>query len=207
MRMEMKDHFINSVMGFCQGTPTAEKMWREIAEHYSSPGRYYHTLDHLDAMLRELVPFKDHFENWSAVVFAIGYHDAIYNPLNSNNEEKSAAMALARLQGIDVPEEWTNKCTQFILATKKHEAGDHEMNLFTDADLAVLGSDNSTYNSYAKNVRREYSMYPHFLYRPGRKKVLHHFLNMERIFKTDEFAGKFEEQARVNLMRELSGLV
>jgi predicted metal-dependent HD superfamily phosphohydrolase len=49
-------------------------------------------------------------------------------------------------------------------------------------------------------------MYPDFLYRPGRRKVLQHFLDMERIFKTEEFASKFEKQARVNLGWELRGL-
>ncbi|HET7178254.1 MAG TPA: hypothetical protein VFI14_00955 [Chryseosolibacter sp.] len=54
-------------------------------------------------------------------------------------------------------------------------------------------------------MRREYSMYPDFLYRPGRRKVLQYFLDMERIFKTEEFASKFEKQARGNLERELGG--
>ncbi|HET7178251.1 MAG TPA: hypothetical protein VFI14_00940 [Chryseosolibacter sp.] len=202
----MKDHFINAALEFRDDMPTAEKMWRELQENYSSRGRYYHTLDHLDAMLKELIPFRNHFSNWSMVIFAIGYHDSIYNPRKNDNEEKSAALALERLQSIDVPEHVITKCTHLILATKKHEPGDHETNLFTDADLSVLGSDRSTYDLYAKNVRREYSMYPDFLYRPGRRKVLQHFLNMERMFKTEEFASKFEKQARVNLGWELRGL-
>lgn len=201
----MKDHFINAVLEFRDDTTTAEKMWRELAEYYSSPGRYYHTLDHLASMLKELVSFRDQFEDWSVVVFAIAYHDAIYNPRKDDNEEKSAALALERLQSIDVPEHVITKCTHLILATKKHEPSDHETNLFTDADLAILGSDPSTYDTYVKNVRREYSMYPDILYKPGRRKVLQHFLNMERIFKTEEFASKFEKQARGNLERELGG--
>lgn len=204
--MKMKDQFLSSVLGFCDAKRSAANMWRELEESYSSSGRHYHTLDHLNAMLKELVPFRDHFGNWSIVIFAIGYHDAIYNPRNNDNEEKSAALALERLKSIDVPERLANKCTQLILATKKHEASDHETNLFIDADLVILGSDSSTYDAYAKNVRREYSMYPDFLYKPGRKKVLQHFLNIDRIFKTDEFAAKFEAQARINLERELSAL-
>lgn len=203
----MKNHFLNAVLEFCHDRSVAKKMWRELSEYYSSPGRYYHTLDHLDAMLQELLPFQDHFGSWSTVIFALGYHDAIYNPRHNDNEAKSAALARKRLQSIDAPEHLTGKCAQLILATKQHEAGDHETNLFTDADLAILGSDGSTYDSYAKNVRREYSMYPDFLYKPGRRKVLEHFLNMECIFKTEEFAAKFQERARVNLSRELEALL
>src|SRR5690606_25529794 len=130
----------------------------------------------------------------------------IYNPRKNNNEERSAARARERWKSIDVPDHLTDKGAQLIHATKKHEASDHETKLLTDADLAILGSDSSTYDAYAKNVRREYSMYPDFLYRPGRKKVLQHFLSMERIFKSDEFATQFEAQARINLARELREL-
>ena len=79
-------------------------------------------------------------------------------------------------------------------------------NLFTDADLSILGSDSIAYKAYVENVRREYSMYPDFLYKPGRKKVLIHFLSVESIFKTNEFATRFEAQARKNVNDELSKL-
>ncbi|HXL55890.1 MAG TPA: hypothetical protein VN958_06525 [Chitinophagaceae bacterium] len=44
------------------------------------------------------------------------------------------------------------------------------------------------------------------MYNEGRKKVLMHFLEMNRIFKTDEFYNQFEKQARENLKRELKEL-
>lgn len=98
------------------------------------------------------------------------------------------------------------KCQALILATKKHEPADYETNLFTDADLSILGSDPGTYNRYLKNIRKEYAMYPDILYDPGRKKVLLHFLNMDQIFKTKEFSGQLEAQARKNLEAELKML-
>ena len=58
------------------------------------------------------------------------------------------------------------------------------------------------YSKYYQNVRKEYSIYPEILYKLGRKKVLKHFLAMEKIFKTDYFYQKFEKNARMNLQRE-----
>lgn len=55
-------------------------------------------------------------------------------------------------------------------------------------------------------VRKEYSIYPDLLYKPGRKKVLQHFLQMERIFKTQVFYDKYETQSRRNLEKELNQL-
>lgn len=93
-----------------------------------------------------------------------------------------------------------------IIATKRHEAADYETNLFTDADLSILGSDNDTYHQYLRNIRREYSMYPGLIYNAGRKKVVLHFLGMDAIFKTKEFSERLEAQARKNLKAELSRL-
>jgi len=62
------------------------------------------------------------------------------------------------------------------------------------------------YENYTHQLRKEYAVYPDLLYNEGRKKVLMHFLEMNRIFKTDEFYNQFEKQARENLKRELKEL-
>ena len=98
-------------------------------------------------------------------------------------------------------------CVQHILATKSHAVSENnDTNLFTDADLSVLGADREVYEQYYKQIRKEYSIYPDLMYNPGRKKVLQNFLGMKRIFKTDYFYGKFEEKARRNITAELNEL-
>lgn len=93
-----------------------------------------------------------------------------------------------------------------IRATKNHNPADEETNLFTDADLSILGAAPEAYEQYTRQVRREYGLYPGFLYTRGRKKVLNHFLNMPRIFKTSGFYTRYEEQARKNLRSELEAM-
>lgn len=181
-------------------------MWLEVETAYAGSHRHYHNLTHLDALCMELESHRQSFVSWDAVIFAIAYHDLVYNTLKSNNEEKSAATAVARLTKIAPPESLISACERFILATKRHEASDGETNLFTDADLSILGTDIDTYKEYAKKIRREYSIYPDIVYNPGRKKVLKHFLRMEKIFKTDAFFEKYELSARRNLQSELDSL-
>lgn len=84
---------------------------------------------------------------------------------------------------------------------------DPDAALFIDADLSILGKSPPVYNSYSKQIRQEYAVYPDTLYLPGRKKVILHFLEMPRIYKTDFFYEKYEEQARKNLRREWKDLV
>ena len=60
----------------------------------------------------------------------------------------------------------------------------------------------STREIFEKNI----PFYPDLLYKPGRKKVLQHFLSMERIFKTEQFFSRFEDKARKNLLQEFETL-
>ena len=97
------------------------------------------------------------------------------------------------MKQISVSNDKVELCKNQILATKSHiKSTDRDTNYLTDADLSVLGQNWQTYSLYYKNVRKEYSIYPDFVYNPGRKKVLNHFLSMDKIFKTDFFYKKFE---------------
>jgi predicted metal-dependent HD superfamily phosphohydrolase len=181
----------------------SDLLWREVGNAYSSSGRHYHTLAHLNNLLAELKPFQKLFQQWDTIVFAIAYHDLVYSTLKNDNEEKSAEYATRHLQSIGFDTSQTEHCRNLILATKEHESSDAETNLFTDADLSILGAKPEDYSVYAAQVRKEYNIYPDMIYNPGRKKVLQHFLSMSRIFKSDEFFGTYETTARKNLANEL----
>ena len=166
--------------------------------------RYYHTLQHLDNLLVKLTELKAEIQNWETILFTLYYHDIIYNSLKSDNEEKSAELAEKRMKQISVSPDTIELCKKQILATKSHiKSTNSDTNYFTDADLSVLGQNWETYSLYYKNVRKEYSMYSDFVYNPGRKKVLNHFLSMDRIFKTDFFHKNLEIQAKQNLEKEI----
>jgi len=179
-------------------------LWFELHKAYTSGGRHYHNLTHLEHLLRELTAVKASIEQWDDVVFAAFYHDAVYSARANDNEEKSAVMAEQRLASIKYSAAGIEHCTKLILATKGHSRdSDSDINHFTDADLSILGGEEAAYDDYARNVRKEYSIYPDMIYKPGRRKVLQHFLAMPKIFKTDLFFDRYEAAARKNLRRGL----
>ena len=183
------------------------KLWEEIEDNYSQKKRHYHNLSHLENLYNQLLEVKDKISNWNVLLFTLFYHDVIYNATKANNEEQSATLAEKRMTQINVPTELIEKCKAQILATKNHDiSADQDCNYFTDADLSILGQDQKTYETYFKNVRKEYSIYPSIIYNPGRKKVLNHYLSMQRIFKTAYFYEKYEEQTKINLKYELENL-
>lgn len=201
--MNLKNTFLE-LAGRYAPEVNAARYWEEIEEAYSSHNRYYHTLKHLEHLLSVLQPLEALISDWDAVLFALYYHDIVYNARNQDNEEQSAVLAVKRMSDLGVPEKIIVLAEAHILATKSHEVQENnDTNLFTDADLAILGSDEETYMHYAENIRKEYSIYSDQLYYPGRKKVLEHFLDMDSLFKTAFFRQKLEKQARNNVLAEI----
>ena len=182
-----------------------KKLWNEIVINYCDAGRYYHNLDHLESIISELSDVRDHIPQWDTAMFSVFYHDIIYNALRSDNEAQSADKAQMRLQEIGFPKDQITQCVLQILATKGHEPGnDLTTQLFIDADLAIVGKDSKKYSEYSENIRNEFFVYTDNQYKDGRKKVLKHFLAMNRIFKTEHFYNKYERQARKNIEEELN---
>lgn len=75
----------------------------------------------------------------------------------------------------------------------------HTQQLLVDIDLAILGTAPARFSEYDRQVREEYSWVPGLLYRIKRKAVLKHFLSRERLYNTDHFQERYEDQARINL--------
>ena len=204
----LKDVFFLIVKKYYDNPDGAEKLWPEIEKAYTAKSRDYHNLQHLQNMYNELLACKEQVNDWETTVLSLFYHDIIYKATAKDNEEKSAGIAVKRLTLMGYPKEKTIKCRDQILATKSHAlSNNNDTNLFTDADLAILGSPWDIYAGYCQQVRREYAIYPDFLYKPGRKKVLQHFLAMKTIFKTGYFIERYETAARINLEKEAALLI
>lgn len=170
---------------------------------YSEPHRHYHTLEHLGEMFRVVgrLPVTDR----PAVQLAVWYHDAVYDPKATDNEERSSDWAERDLKAWGVPQ-WA--AVQGLILATKHTAAEPDTpdaSAFLDADLAILGSAEVRYQRYAADIRREYDWVPDNAYRAGRRAVLEGFLTRERIYRTDTMREEGEAAARRNLTAELAG--
>ncbi len=181
----------------------------DLSAHYAESGRYYHTMTHIRNMLNSAVTHEALIRDKDAFLFAIFFHDVIYDATARDNEEKSAEKALFFLKKIDFWEEEQQQVQDLILATKTHPAtnSNADTNLLLDLDLEVLSAEPAVYQEYAANIRREYAMFPDELYFPGRKKVLYHFLDMPFIYRTEIFRNEREQRARINIENEIATLI
>ena len=187
---------------FSQNEQVIAQLWRELKVAYSKPTRYYHTLQHLEHIYKELEPF----ELSPLLEFAIFYHDIVYDVKQNDNEEQSALLAQKRLTQLTLPQELNKQLFELIVETKTHKSSSKENRLFLDADLAILGSNEKSYNKYIQNVRKEYDIYDDVTYFTGRRNVLELFLEKERIYESEHFYELYEKQARKNLKQELKKL-
>ena len=184
----------------------------ELAAAHRAPGRHYHDLRHVEALLGHASACADAIGDRDAVEAAIWFHDAIYDTRRNDNEERSAALAEARLAGT-VEASRVARIAAMIRATAGHVCPDfadaaarRDCALFLDMDLAVLGSADADFDAYEAAVRREYDWVAEPQWRRGRRAVLEGFLARQAIYATARFRASHEARARRNLARALARL-
>jgi predicted metal-dependent HD superfamily phosphohydrolase len=187
----------------------ARATFDQLATRYAEPWRHYHTLEHIASMIGDLdrAAAAVSVPDLQALLFAAFFHDVVYNPHATDNEERSADHADTVLSQLGVPAPTRAVMRDLILKTKRHltESNDLASQLFLDADLAILGADASAYDRYAAQIRQEDAWVPEADYQAGRRAVLGAFLAQPQIFWTTPFRDR-ETAARQNLAREIAGL-
>jgi len=56
----------------------ADRTFEDVCEHYTEPGRFYHTLDHVQNMLESVESIGSYARNLNAVRLATWLHDVFY---------------------------------------------------------------------------------------------------------------------------------
>jgi len=182
--------------------------WQIITAHYEAPGRFYHNLAHLADLYQWFDLYHAELTNPFCFEMAIWFHDLIYDPLRSDNEQQSARFATGLLRKWRSEPARIARVEQLILATDGHQPrSEHpDQPWFLDFDLSVLGSDPKRYDQYAQHIRQEYQMFSDEAYRVGRRQVIERLLERERLYLTEAFFAEMENQARENLSREAAQL-
>lgn len=181
--------------------------WELIQRCYDSKFRYYHNFKHIESVLAHLTPFWEDITEHDDIQLAIIYHDVAYDPVATDNEEQSAAIARDNLLALNFPPERIDRIVEQILATKGHQGSQQEdTNFLLDADLAILGEPPTKYNWYCQQIRLEYAMFADPVYRTGRRRVLQNFLDRDWIYHTSHFRRRYERQAKANIEQEIRSL-
>jgi predicted metal-dependent HD superfamily phosphohydrolase len=187
----------------------AEKAFNPLVAAYSTPGRYYHTLKHIEHVLSTIEILHGYTNNLAAVQLAAWFHDVVYESQAKDNEEQSADYAFVLLSNLGIPETTIATVTRLILNTKHHQAAvdDYDSQVLLDADLAILATNQVQYGEYAYAIRQEYAWMAEADYITGRQQVLERFLQRSRIYFTPLMLEFAEPSARGNIQAEIQSLL
>lgn len=173
----------------------------ELTRRYTEPHRVYHGLPHVAWMLDEgREPGLDEDQQ-----LAIWFHDAIYDVPTVDNEERSAALAVARLTAGGLPRERVERIERIVLDTKKHVPTIEASKLVIDLDLASLALPRDEFEANGARLREEFAALDDAEFEAGRIAFMEAFLARERIFWT-EWGAPLEERARENLRLDLEAM-
>nr|WP_095873579.1 hypothetical protein [Streptomyces sp. TLI_235] len=198
----------NELLRRCGAAADPEPYGRDLLARWSEPQRRYHTVAHLTAVLDHVDALAGRAENVDAVRLAAWFHDAVYRPDRSENEERSAQLAVRALREAGLAEQLVDETARLVRLTAGHgcESGDRNGEVLCDADLAILGTDPDRYAAYTAAVREEYGFVPEEAFRAGRAAILRQLLELPALYRTPEALARFDAAARANLAAELRSL-
>ncbi|MEU9405384.1 hypothetical protein AB0E08_06740 [Streptomyces sp. NPDC048281] len=180
----------------------------ELLRRWQEPQRRYHTVTHLVAVLDRIDALEEYAGEPDLVRLAAWFHDAVYLPDRSTNEERSARLAERALPEAGVSAAHTAEVARLVRLTVTHDPapGDRNGEVLCDADLAILAAPPAAYAAYTAAVREEYHFVPNDAFRTGRSAILRQLLDLPRLFRTPYGRTEWEPTARYNLAAELEML-
>lgn len=175
----------------------------ETAERilHAYEGRAYHNARHIARMLDYALARREDEELFWAIVF----HDIVYIPGGSCNEELSALKAR---EFLDLDEASLQKIDALIMATKSHPTSPWAV--WNEAKSAIVDADLigfvENWEENSRNVRQEFKQYSDEDFAKGRIAFLQAFGARRPFFCDPETEKRFGDVARANIAKEIARL-
>jgi predicted metal-dependent HD superfamily phosphohydrolase len=194
--------------------PDAKPLGEDLLGRYSEPHRVYHDQRHLTEVLDAVDELAGDAEDPDTIRLAAWFHDAVYDPRATDNEERSAHLAASQLASLGWEPGRCAFVAGLVSATAGHldggggggEAVPLEQQVLLDADLAVLGAEPAAYAAYVNGVRSEYGHLTPHEWADGRSQILRRLLGRAALYATAPARSWWDARARANLTAELAGL-
>jgi len=148
---------------------TLLSMWNESHRHY-------HNQNHLLDLINQINEKKNSFDSQSdyeKMVLCALFHDCVYDPMRSDNEEKSAEFFENCCQEKNTD---TQEIKQMILDTKTHESTTSLSEKFNHLDMNIVERDFEQLLEWETGIGQEYKAYGE-LYKVGRLHFLESLLD------------------------------
>lgn len=174
--------------------------FRRVRAIYRDSSRHYHTWQHI---YETLLFVRRHYGFQQLLIFALVYHDVIYDTLSKNNEEESAVVWETYAMARGLPRHQSLKVKlvgDLIRMTAKHRVEEGQGLIFqmmSDADMSIFLCPDEHYLEYARGIWKEYGHVGREAYLKGRLQFLS-TIDPNTMFYTHQ-AKALVHHARCNL--------
>jgi len=178
----------------------SQAIHQQLIKAYQEPGRFYHTLDHIECCLGLFEDIKDIAHNADALALSIWFHDAIYEPGADDNEQRSADWFMDETKNM-LEDSFRDTVYTHIMATLHGDAEitDHDSRLMIDIDLSSFGMPWPIFLRDSERVRKELPHLTDTEFYPKQCAFSQGLLEKPRFFQSEYFFQHYEAQARQNL--------
>jgi predicted metal-dependent HD superfamily phosphohydrolase len=168
------------------GFDTLLGMWNE--SH-----RGYHNLNHLNDLIGQINEDKSKYseKEYEKLIITSLFHDCVYDPMRSDNEEKSSEFFIGCV--VDKSNSDVLEVKQMILDTKTHQDTTSLSESFNRYDMSIVERDFDQLMKWEDGIRFEFEpVYGYAAYKIGRLQFLDKILdkypnNTENLLKLIDF--------------------
>ena len=181
-------------------TDNSHDLYQKLIQAYNEPGRFYHTLQHIEVCLGLFEDVKEIAKNPDALALSIWFHDAIYNPGARDNEQRSADWFMA--ESKDIFDDNLRQTVYANIMATLHcdiEIEDQDVQLMIDIDLSSFGMPWAVFLRDSENVRKELPHLSDTEFYPKQCAFSQRLLEKSRFYQSDYFYQHYENQVRKNL--------
>ena len=127
-----------------------------ILAMWNESHRSYHTLNHLNDLINQINENKSKYseKEYEKLIIASLFHDCIYEPMNNDNEEKSADFFIECCSNKDNSDILEIK--QIILDTKTHKSSTKLSESFNNYDMNIVERDYDQLLEWENGIHSEY---------------------------------------------------
>lgn len=171
----------------------------ELTRRYTEAHRHYHDIRHVAQMLAwgTEVGLDD------VQVWAVWFHDAVYDSRRDDNEEQSAALAERHLRAAGYGDDAVRMVAQIVRDTEAHSPSLPASAAVLDLDLGSLALPWDAFCANTAAIRREYAHVDDRAFAAGRRRFMTALLARPRLFFSP-WGEQREATARANIARFLS---
>jgi predicted metal-dependent HD superfamily phosphohydrolase len=184
-------------------SPDADAVYADLLRRLDGDDRRFHNLQHIADCLDRFDDVASLLDDRDAVEMGLWFHDAIYVPGDPCNEQRSAALFLAKSAGASPV--FRRRVVRLVLTTRRAAAPrTNDQKFIDDIDLAGFGASWEEFTRHGDLLREEFSAQSEPEYLSGQARFLEMLQRRPRLFATAYYTERLEARAQANLARTLT---